>query len=273
MLVSASTVPPGEEGKIEVEFDTSNRSGLSRKSVTVDCNDPGNRRIKLFVQATIDLQLEASPKRLWFGRITRHTNPVTITTSLDGSLGKTVIIKDILVEKSAPQGVFGWNLRDDRNQGGKLHLEVTLDPSGLIPGKFNYIMTIQTDLIDTPKVIVNLSGEISGSLSSTPSHMLFGNYELGVPMMETVEILSSENKPFAITSIESSDPELSFEFTSGVIATTHRILVHFHPSENRPRFETQVRISTTLETDSQMLLDVHGFQKRIPKKMTPREVY
>lgn len=246
---------------------------MTRKSITVNTNDPSNRRVKLTVQATIDLQLECSPKRLWFGRLPHQADPVTLSAKLTGSMLDSVVISDLHIERSVPENAFIWKFKDNRSGGGDLSLDVTLYPPRLIPGKFNYVLTLDTNLEHTPHVFLNLSGELSGLLTATPPRLLFGNYEPGIPMEEPIELQSSDSRAFRIKEIFPGDPEISVVFQSDLLSVKHSLVVHLNPLEDRPRFETQIKIITDLESDSDILLDVHGFQKRIPKKITPRAVY
>ncbi len=210
---------------------------------------------------------------MWFGKLPLDAKPVTISGSFSGSRLDSVSIKEIHLDESVPRDAFTWILRDGRSAGKGLSIDVTLNPIYLIPGKFNHLLHVKTDLEQTPSITINLSGDLSGSLIASPPRILFGNYELGVPMSESVELVANDNLPFTITGIESNDPELVASFSAGETLNKQMITIQFNPIEDRPRFQTQVRISTDLKNNSEMFLDVHGFQKRPPKKLTPRATY
>ncbi|MBN1297091.1 DUF1573 domain-containing protein [bacterium] len=273
MLVTTSDVPPGGEGTIDVTFDTRNRSGKSRKSITVHTNDPANRRIKLMVSAELEELLAPSPKRLWFDRITdRH--PVTRTCSLDGSRLDTVSIKSIHLNSPVPDGAYTWTLNDARPSGQRsITLDVTLHPDKIIPGKFNHTLLIETDLETAGTLEVRLNGEIAGTLSTEPARVLFANFVPGQSLEETVVVQTCMGMPFVIREATSDDTEVTVDIESSHPAAAHKIHIQFNPVLDRERLFARIKISTDLADQAELYLDINGFRKRIPKEITPRAVY
>jgi hypothetical protein len=131
-------------------------------------------------------------------------------------------------------------------------------------------LIVETDLVDTPDLRVNLSGELTGFVYSTPPRILFGNYELGIPMQETVVIQTYRHVPFCVIAAESDDPEISVMVQSDEASLEQVLTIRFEPVEDRLRFQAQIKITTDIGSRSGMLLDVHGFQKRQPKKLSLR---
>ncbi|HPQ42462.1 MAG TPA: hypothetical protein PLV45_18970, partial [bacterium] len=120
---------------------------------------------------------------------------------------------------------------------------------------------------------VRLSGEVLGPLSFEPARILFGNYVQNEAMEQTVEIRSNTGKPFTIREIVSEDSEITVTGPEAGPAESHTITVRFLPRQDRERVQTHLKISTDLEPQSEMYLDIHGYRKREPKRMTPRAVY
>lgn len=236
-------------------------------------NDPANRRLRLTVSADLEELLASEPKRLWFDRIT-GTEPVTRTVSLKGTRLDSVTIKSIRIASAVPDDAYTWVLNDARPKGLRsVTIDVTLHPDKIIPGKFNHTLQIDSDLEIGGSIQVRLSGEILGPLSFTPPRILFGNYIENEAMQETVTIQSNTGTPFAIREIVSEDSEVTVSEPGTASLDRHEVTVFFTPRKDRERLHTRLRIRTDLENQSEMYLDVHGFRKRQPKKMTPRAVY
>ncbi|MCD4652465.1 DUF1573 domain-containing protein [bacterium] len=272
-MVSSRNVPPGGEGTIEVTFNTKNKSGKTRKRITVHTNDPSNRRLQLYVMADLEELLASSPKRLWFDRIS-DLKPISRTFSLDGTRLDTVVIKNIRIKSSVPEGTYTWKLNDGRPRGLRsVTLDITLHPDRIIPGKFNHTLVVETDLEVSSNIEIRLSGEVLGPLSFDPARVLFGNYQTGEVLEETVVIRANTGKAFLITEIESLDSEIQVKQKNNFEALAHTLIIRLDSKEDRERIQTRIRITTNLDNQSEMYLDVHGFRKRQPKQITPRAVY
>lgn len=250
-------------------FDTNNRSGKSKKTITIRTDDPLNLHIQLHVSANLDLQLDTTPRRLWFGSL-NGPEPVTRSCTFQGTRVDSVSITRIRPGDDVPENVYTWKLNDLRNSGEGLQLDVTFHAENAVPGRFVHQLIVETDLADTPELRVNLSGELTGFIYSTPPRLLFANYETGVPMQESVTIQTYRNVPFSVIAVESDDPEISVTIHGDQASLEQVLTVSFKPVEDRPRFQAKVKITTDIGSRSEMFLDVHGFQKRQPKKLSLR---
>ena len=200
---------------------------------------------------------------------------MTQTISLTGTKLDTVKITDISIISPVPDGLYTWKLNDGRPRGLKsITCDITLHPEKMIPGKFNHTLQIKTDLDIANTIDVRLSGEVTGPLNSDPRRILFSNYEIGVPLEEKLTIMEDAERSFKILEVDSGDPEVLVKVTSeDRPAKTHTIEVQFTPVEDRPRIQTQIRVKTSLKKQGELLIDVHGFKKRVRKEITPRAVY
>jgi hypothetical protein len=243
---------------------------LNRQSVTVNTNDPENRQIKLTVKADIDLQIDSNPRRIWFGRI-NDLSPVTRSATIIGSRSDTLKIKSIRASDVVPPDVFSWKIRDQRSTNRGLTLDITIYPENAASGRFLHPLIIETDLVDVPEYVINLAGELEGTVYSNPARILFANYKPGQTLVETTLIKTHLQIPFVITSAESTDADIKVVVTDDEPALEHTLKILFSPSEDRPRLQTQLLISTDLEKQPALLLDVHGFQRREQRTLSLRD--
>lgn len=236
----------------------------------VRTDDPNNTHVQLSVSANLDLQLDSTPRRLWYGKL-NGPNPETRSCTLQGSRIEELQIKQIKLNENAPQKAFSWALNDRRDSGEALSLDVTFYPDEAVPGRFLHELIIETNLVDTPELVISLAGELTGYLYSAPSSVLFGNYETGVSMQKTVTIQTYQEIPFTIIAVDSADPTISVTIDNDLKALEHVITVRYEPvDEQSDLLQTQVKIVTDLEKQSELLLDIHGFPRRSQKKLPPR---
>ncbi len=80
-------IPPGQTGRIQIEFNPAGFSGTVSKSVTVNCNDAAQATHYLQFQATIWQPIEVTPAYVYFmpvdGESTNETKVVRIVNHLD----------------------------------------------------------------------------------------------------------------------------------------------------------------------------------------------
>ena len=221
--------------------------------------------------ANLDLQLDSTPRRLWYGKL-NGPNPETRSCTLSGSRIEELEVKQIRIDGNIPEKAFSWVLNDQRDSGKAVTLDVTFYPDEAIPGRFLHQLIIETNLIDTPELVVSLAGELTGFLYSSPSSVLFGNFETGVSMKKTVTIQTYQEIPFSIISVDSADSDISITLDNDQKSLEHVIAVLFEPSEDRSDIlQTQIKITTDLEKQSDFLLDIHGFPRRAQKILPPRD--
>lgn len=184
-------------------------------------------------------------------------------------------VKEIRLRSKVPEGAYSWVLNDGRERGVKsVTLDVTLDPTKLLTGRFNHTLEIVTDLEKAGILSLNLSGEVTGPFTMTPAKVLFSNYETANSYEQIVEISVNTAEPFQLLSIEPEDPEITVERISPAeTAKVHTIKVKYRAETDRQRLSTRIKLNTDYKTQSGVYLDIQGFRKRQPKRLTPRPVY
>lgn len=207
---------------------------------------------------------------MWYGKVT-NLEPVTRSVSFLGSKADLFTIENIRLSDDAPEGSFSWNLKDNRAENRGITLEVVFHPEKAFPGRFMYQLFVETDLPDTPEYAINLGGELEGVVYSIPSRVVFANFQLAIPVKETLTIKTHLQKPFSITKVDSFDSEITVDYIADVSGPEHQVFIHFKPVTERQILQTQILISTDLDNQSDILIDIHGFQRRERRKISLRD--
>ena len=202
--MSAREIPPGGEGKIDITFSTGTRGGKRRKSIVVKTNDPGQKSVRLAVEATVKVVLATKPSRINFGRFKKGTKSLTRYVSLTGEEWKKVKIlsavsknKSIKVE-TRPGGFAG--------DPEKL-FRVTILPD-IKPGRFRDRITIQTDHPTVKKLVVYVYGDATGNIIIRPTYLSFGMLQKGRAIEKKIDLRSADDARFRVLDVRSTVPEL-----------------------------------------------------------------
>lgn len=151
-LLSSAYLAPGEEGRVQVSFDTYGLSGEQSKTVVVRSNDPTNPELTLTLHGTVATDVSATPRRLYLGRlpagavVSRHVD--VLVKSPD------VHITDVHTESSR---FFVQTAPLDEGHG--VRVRVTLLP-GAPPGTFDDPLVVTSDSPRQPRLVIPVLGTL-----------------------------------------------------------------------------------------------------------------
>ncbi len=80
-MLSKDHIPPGENGSLQITFNSKNFRGPIHKTVTVNSNAPGDPAVQISFDGTVIEEVTFTPEFLWFQDVevgTRATKTVTI---------------------------------------------------------------------------------------------------------------------------------------------------------------------------------------------------
>lgn len=126
-------IPPGGEGKISIEVDTSDKGGKRlKKKITVTTNDPKQEKIDLIVTGMVDRLVTIKPRRIRL-------------TGAAGQPVKTEIL--ILPEKKYPFKIVDVSADDGEN------IHFTYREIKMEDGANGYILTVLNDKPDKGRYV------------------------------------------------------------------------------------------------------------------------
>lgn len=150
--VAKDTIPPGEEGTIDVTFNLVGRLGYQLKTITVTCNDPDQPNPVLTLKGTVIKPVWASPAALYMGRIaTPEARQATFS-----------------VESDQPMTVKSWWTTGasatveylgaaDGMESRRHDFRLTVEAPGA-EGPFNGDVRVETDDVRQPEVVIPYTG-------------------------------------------------------------------------------------------------------------------
>ena len=157
---------PGEEGSIEVTFDTSDFKGEVKKTVTIMTNNPLSYPTVLTLKASIKEEFTALPPVIDFGKI-KATDKIK----------KEIIVQSNLPSLELEISEVEYDTEDlsinHFKRGNQWIVEVTVNPSSP-KGRFNHRVLIHNNSSSLSKLPVLVLGEIIKDISFSPKYLEFG---------------------------------------------------------------------------------------------------
>lgn len=219
--------------------------------------------MQLEVLADLQIILHANPTRQWFGQI-RQDETATRTFTFEGSRMHEARLTDIRLKDGADNPeAYSWILEDTRDDAeGGLALNITVDATKISPGRFNDMLVVSTNFDEMSEMEFLLSGEVLGPISANPQRLYFGQFEVGKEMTNTVTLKANNNVPFRILDASIEDQEFKVDPWKGDASTEHELLLRFNPDTPRDRARTTLIISTDMDAQQELQIEVHGYQRR-----------
>ncbi len=151
-LLSSAYLAPGEEGRVQVSLDTYGLSGEQSKTVVVRSNDPTNPELTLTLHGTVQTDVSANPRRLYFGRlpagavVSRHVDVLVKHPDVQ--------ITDVHAESSR---FFVQTAPLEEGRG--VRVRVTLLP-GAPPGTFDDPLIVTSNSQRQPRLVIPVLGTL-----------------------------------------------------------------------------------------------------------------
>ncbi|MCB0333416.1 MAG: DUF1573 domain-containing protein [Bdellovibrionales bacterium] len=251
--VDKDFIQAGASGKVHVDFDTSGFSGEKVKTVRLYTNDPDNLSAILSLRGTIEPDVLATPKRLYFGELlqggpeAKRTKIVT-TTAREGSKVK-------LGEVSTRSKFIEISMLE--SSATKKQLQVTLLPDIKL-GEFRDRLVVRVSGAKQQAVNIPVFASIKGPIRVRPSAVSFGVLEGAQPLQKTVKIENLGSTPLLLQDIESHHP--SVKATKKVVqeGKVYVVNVTVDPSLVKKELRGSLEIQTNLEDQPSIKLSVYG---------------
>jgi len=252
-LPSKTLIPPGEGGEIEVEFDTTLRSGLQSKSIKVTTNDPRNETVRLLIEGHVTPIVEAEPNYIGFSSAIRRGTGAVKGAKLFTTLKRSFRI--LRATSNVPGIVAAYAPYEREGEKGYV-LTVRLKPDAE-PGEYSGRITIALDHPQMETYDLPFYAKVWGYVLPEPPYFVFGQIEKGEEAQKVVT-LSKLDRPFKVTSVKT--PEGPFEVETRSLEGGMKTEVVLKVRGNAPagRLEGKVVIETDVADDPPIELQVYG---------------
>lgn len=157
-VLSNKAVKPGETGEIGVTFNPAHRTGKQKKTIYVNSDDPVEPVVQLTIEASVKVDLEASPDAVYFSQV-KTGQSVTKEVALKNTGQETMSILSIDTDKAAISVKMSpkqTKLPVSLKPGASFTITVSTEApkdSSRVYGR----ITVKTDSQTTPEVFISVS--------------------------------------------------------------------------------------------------------------------
>jgi hypothetical protein len=227
-----TALAPGQSTVILAQMDTRRFSGVKNVTIYVQFDHPRWEEVRLWVQANGRDDITVSPDTLAFGRIKRASSPAaTVSVTLLGGPWQLVGIES---ESNYVQTALKVQHRDVTEVAFELTARLRADAP---VGKWYTDLWVKTTNPSMPRIRVPLTVEIESALSVSPTTVLLDQVKSGTEAERKVIVRGV--KPFRITAIKGTSPEISVRDTTPDSKPVHVLTVTVkttRPGELNRRF-------------------------------------
>lgn len=253
--VSASatknSLAPGEEAAIVARMDTTRFTGQKSVTVFITFDRPRYQEVRLMVQAYGRNDFNITPDTLSFGRVKRGSTPSTaLTLTFHGN--SDLRVQSVKVESNyiLPKVTLV------RRQSSEVVYNVTAAMRSDAPvGKWYSDLWLKTNSSSMPQIRIPLTVDIESALSVTPDIVSMGRLKAGNEAERKVIVRGI--KPFKITAVEGTDPELAVHDSTTQSKTVHVVTVKLKPG-TAGDVSRKVRLVTDLTEDGTIEFQVNS---------------
>jgi hypothetical protein len=193
---------PGESDTMSLSYNTKRNKQQVSQTVTLETNDPQQRRVAIRVKGEVRHLFEATPaNRITFGKIER-SEVATETIELRNNREEKVFLKLKDLEESAP-----FQIKLEAVEPGVFYkLSATTRPP-LKLGSNSARIELETGLEEFPTIEIPASVYIAPRVAVTPPRLSVTS-RVTKRFQRLVSVTYSGDKPVAIKEIRSSHPDL-----------------------------------------------------------------
>lgn len=252
-VTSVNVIAPGQEGMINVTFDTTHFVGEKVKSISVYSNDPRQPMTTLTLQGDITVEVAAEPAQLYIGRL-RRDEKITFTIEVLYDANKPITITK--VENTHPAVQVQTEDLDKGDKKGK-KLTVTLK-KGAALGRLNDQITVTTTSQKVPSINIPVFGNIEGDVIVLPPQVSFGTVHQGESKAQEVRIKSRAAGPVHVLRVQSSDADVVPEVTEIKQGEEYRVTLKTKGESKPGRIQAEVQIFTDHPEEKVLTIPVYG---------------
>ena len=251
-LASASEIPPGGEGRVNVVLDTARIVGHTTKVITVYTNDPGAPSAGLALDGTVMTDIVASPSPLYLGKL-RRGEPVE---------------REIRVTAGRPGATYEVTTVDHTNPAVRTRLErlpdgsgqrvvVTLEPH--IPlGRINDQLVLHTTSPRQPSLTVSVFASVEGDVVVLPPQVTFGLARAGVPAERDLYIRNRGVRPVAVTSVSVPQKVVTYRLDTLEEGQEYRVTLRLRDDLPPGKVEAAIEIFTDHPDEGRLVVPLYA---------------
>jgi hypothetical protein len=194
-------VEPGQTWDLPVKFVAANRRGKTTKSVVVDTDDPGARRVTFMLTGEITPRLEITPATSVNFGVLQQSSAIKKTLSIAVKCEEPVTLKNA----KADTDLLKANLREVE-PGRKYELDVETVPPLKVTNVRNKV-TVETDSKEQPEISVPVYAYVQPRILLLPSALMVPQ-PLSDEFRRKVTLKATDDVTFHVKEAKVSSPQV-----------------------------------------------------------------
>ena len=251
-LASASDIPPGGEGRVNVVLDTTRIAGHTTKVVTVYTNDPVAPSAGLALNGSVTTDIVASPSPLYLGKLRRGEAVEREIRVAAGRPGATYEVT--AVEHTNPALRTSLERLPD---GSGQRVVVTLEPH--IPlGRFNDQLVLRTTSPRQPALTVSVFASVEGDVVVLPPQVTFGLARAGTAAERDLYIRNRGIRPLAVTAVSVPQRVVTYRLDTLEEGQEYRLTLRLRDGLPPGKVEGAVEIFTDHPDEGRLVVPLYA---------------
>lgn len=264
-MLSEKVIPPKGEGEIKVTYNSGKRKGSQSKSVSVETNDPNNKKLSLKVKGIVKEAVACKPDRLNFGKIVQgdtQTREVTVTPG-EG--------EKVKVNKVESLSEYVTTKLSKNPEGEGYVVQVTLSPKAP-RGRLDGQVKVYTDNENAREITVYVNATITGEIVFVPDRVTLIVQKEQENQGATVTVHKEREGTFAITKVECDVLHVSTELQTLEEGRRYTVLLNASDQVDIGRDSGTLTLHTDAPDDPEvkvpLTLIVRGNLNIIPEQLS-----
>ena len=237
-LLTDNTILPGEIGKINIEYSTSDvEKGQKTQKIFVRSNDPDERIVTLLLSTTLKGSISIIPERLWLDKVAMNesiTREILVFDSGDGTLE----IEEIIV----PPGISA-DIGSSREEKSIKVIPVSLSISSPEKsGNFEQLVIIKTNDARRSDIPLRISGEVTSDIYALPDRVYFGTVALKNILRYEIKLSSVTGSDLSINRACSGSEYISVDIKPSEKKSEYTLIAELHAPDRETIIKDSIQI-------------------------------
>jgi len=253
-VVPQAIIPPGEEGSVEVTFDTTGFRGRKAKSVLLPTNDPLQSMYPFVLAGDVVARVVVDPPVLYLGRIHPATG-ATGEVRVISTTGDALRLAELVVDNSVIRATV-----EPLPEVGQAGRRIVVGINGELPrGRFNGVLRIPVEAPQHVSIEVPVVGNVEGDLLVQPSYVTIGTKRAGLRDRQRLRIRNLGTEPVEISGVSARD--LPLEYAVRIVRPGFEYQITFRLTDGGAPIEQSqgaVHIYTTHPEEPEVVVPVYA---------------
>lgn len=213
--------------------------------------------------------MAVEPRRIYVGRLRKSAPSPEKYVVLSGTDKDITKIKSVISRNNHIKTEVV--LPETENKNKTQRIKVTVLPDMKV-GRFNEVITINTDHKEKKKLTFYVSGEIVGNITVLPSRISFGMFKKGAKYEKKIRLKAAPGVVFNVLDVKSTTPDLTPKVVTIKEGTEYLVRVSMEESFDKDILNEKITITTDDKEQESIVVNVSGrgykeqLRRRKPKE-------